>query len=57
METEWPESMNLPLFSELVRNKNRNIPRSLVGYIRKLKPNLDDNLLDLLDKMLVLNPD
>jgi len=31
--------------------------RSLVQYVRKLKNNIDDEALDLLDKLLVYNPE
>ena len=37
LENDWPEAKNLPNYTDLIKS-NKYVQRSLVSYIRKLKP-------------------
>jgi serine/threonine protein kinase len=51
----WPGHKSLPFFSSMIPTKN--YPRTIMQYMRKQKNSIDPTALDLLDKMLLLNPD
>jgi cyclin-dependent kinase 12/13 len=54
VDEEWPEFRNLPNYSD--KSPQQNMPRVLFQKIRASKPNVDEYALDLIDKMLTLNP-
>mmetsp|Transcript_43040 Transcript_43040/g.49904 ORF Transcript_43040/g.49904 Transcript_43040/m.49904 type:complete len:330 (-) Transcript_43040:22-1011(-) len=51
----WPGHKSLPLYSDL--KPKRAHQRILAQHMRKLVPNLDDLALELLEKMLVFDPE
>jgi len=54
-ESQWPGFKSLPFYTNMIPRKNH--PRTLMQYMRKQKSNIDSQALDLLDKMLNLNPE
>lgn len=54
-ENQWPSLKALPFYPHVAPKKN--YPKTLMQYMRKQKNNLDSLSLDLLEKMLTINPD
>lgn len=54
-ESQWPGYKSLPFYANMIPRKNH--PRTLMQYMRKQRTNVDSAALDLLDRMLTINPD
>eukprot|EP01016_Furgasonia_blochmanni_P011266 TRINITY_DN1502_c0_g1_i2.p2 TRINITY_DN1502_c0_g1~~TRINITY_DN1502_c0_g1_i2.p2 ORF type:complete len:476 (+),score=45.85 TRINITY_DN1502_c0_g1_i2:492-1919(+) len=54
-DSTWPDVSRLPMYTE--RGPKKQYMKSLAFYMKSKIPNIDEHSLNLLDRLLVLNPD